>query len=135
MIKHAGKTLWISLALSLYALACNRGAEAPKKAAPTEGDESSELVACGAATCAAGAVCCNPSCGICTAPGGMCTQQFCDELTGDAAVGDSQPKEPVTCDDIRCADGTHCEMPEVQCIRAPCMPVPECKPDAADAGR
>ena len=35
------------------------------------------------------------------------------------------------CANVRCAEGTHCEMMQVQCVRAPCNPVPECRPDAA----
>jgi hypothetical protein len=36
----------------------------------------------------------------------------------------------MSCANVRCMAGTHCEMVQVQCIRAPCDPVPECKPDA-----
>jgi hypothetical protein len=39
----------------------------------------------------------------------------------------------MTCANVRCMAGTHCEMVQVQCVRAPCDPVPECKPDAAPA--
>jgi hypothetical protein len=81
------------------------------------GDE--EGVACGPNTCAAGEVCCNESCGICTEPGGFCTEQFC----GDP--GDEEPVPGQPCD-LECDPGQHCEYVEVQCIRAPCPPQPEC---------
>jgi hypothetical protein len=37
--------------------------------------------------------------------------------------------EAPTCDNVECQEGTHCELVEVQCVRAPCYPVPECVPD------
>ena len=33
------------------------------------------------------------------------------------------------CSKLICAPGTHCEMVEVQCVRAPCPPQPACVPD------
>jgi hypothetical protein len=82
----------------------------------------------------------------------MCTQQFCEQGsvaappgeqgTSDApspgesmppassAIEGATPSSGITCDNVRCMAGTHCEMVQVQCVRAPCDPVPECKPDA-----
>ncbi|MFH1808029.1 MAG: hypothetical protein ABIJ09_04750 [Pseudomonadota bacterium] len=36
-----------------------------------------------------------------------------------------------TCDTVRCAGGTHCEMVQVQCFTEPCYPIAMCVPDAA----
>jgi hypothetical protein len=107
---------------------------------------------CGKISCASGETCCNASCSICTPPGGMCTQQICEEDSpgplpsgqggASPAPGETPPTtgaingEPVdeskmSCANVRCVAGTHCEMVQVQCVKAPCNPVPECKPDAA----
>ncbi len=40
----------------------------------------------------------------------------------------SNPFCPPTCDDVTCDEGSTCELQEVQCIRAPCPPVPVCVP-------
>lgn len=37
---------------------------------------------------------------------------------------------PSPCESTSCEAGTHCELQQVQCIRAPCLPVPACVPDA-----
>lgn len=37
-----------------------------------------------------------------------------------------------SCDRVQCEEGTHCELREVWCVRAPCYPQPQCVPD--DAG-
>ncbi|MFT3921667.1 MAG: hypothetical protein QM778_03955 [Myxococcales bacterium] len=108
--------------------------------------------ACGKLNCAPGEVCCNASCSICTPPDGMCTQQICEEDAPSAvpggqggnspAPGETPPAsgavngEPVdeskpSCANVRCAAGTHCEMVQVQCVRAPCDPQPQCRPDTA----
>lgn len=54
-----------------------------------------------------------------------------DEPTGTA--GGETATEPATsepsCADLRCGAGEHCEVVEVQCIRAPCPPLPQCVPD------
>jgi hypothetical protein len=42
--------------------------------------------------------------------------------SGEAGKGGS-----VRCD-LQCAQGERCELKEVQCIRAPCPPIPECVP-------
>lgn len=105
---------------------CSR---APKVEQNEHAAGSEGPVQCGSATCPQGQICCNPSCGICTEPAGMCTQQFCDQAGAEADEGPLA----VSCDNVRCASGSHCELLTVQCVRAPCPPVPECKPDA-DAG-
>ncbi len=37
----------------------------------------------------------------------------------------------LTCANVRCEAGTHCEMQDVQCFTEPCYPIPVCVPDAA----
>lgn len=121
---HDNVCCWLLAAW--FMVGCSRG----PKVEPTEQGAGNEgPVQCGSATCAAGQICCNPSCGICTAPDGMCTQQFCDEPSAGADAGPT----PVTCDSVRCASGSHCVLLTVQCVRTPCPPVPECRPDS-DAG-
>jgi hypothetical protein len=45
-------------------------------------------------------------------------------------AGSPRPVERApSCDDVRCEPGSHCELVQVVCIRAPCYPVPQCKPD------
>jgi len=39
-----------------------------------------------------------------------------------------------SCANVRCAAGTRCELVQVQCVAAPCDPVPECKPDPTAGG-
>lgn len=34
-----------------------------------------------------------------------------------------------TCERVRCAPGTHCELKQVQCVVEPCPPVAQCVPD------
>ena len=113
---------------------CKRGSEGTEKTSAQEGageEQPAQQVVCGKATCAAGEVCCNPSCGICTAPDGMCTQQFCDEQPPVAEGGDPPPPPAAftACDGVRCEAGTHCELVQIQCVRAPCDPVPQCVSD------
>jgi hypothetical protein len=126
MTQHA----WRWLAVSLLVAACNKGPQDVEKNDPSAGAEQEGPASCGSVMCGAGQICCNPSCGICTAPDVMCTQQFCDtpEQAGDAAA------PAMSCDNVRCAGGTHCELLQVQCVRAPCNPVPECKPDSEPDG-
>lgn len=49
---------------------------------------------------------------------------------GSGGVGGSVSKH---CD-LACDVGTHCELVEVVCIQAPCLPVPECVEDPACGG-
>jgi hypothetical protein len=50
---------------------------------------------------------------------------YCDDITGHAVC------HPLpSCDTVRCSAGDHCELHDVQCIRAPCPPQPQCVPDA-----
>jgi hypothetical protein len=111
-------------------LGCKRGPEKIETPAG-EGAEAQQDVPCGKSVCSGGQVCCNPSCGICAPPDGMCTQQFCDTPVEPDGGMNELPAAPISCDNVRCAGGTHCEMIEVQCIKAPCPPVPECRPDEA----
>lgn len=129
---------------------------APSSAAQAPSDAAAEAELgppCGKLNCAQGEMCCNASCSICTPPDGMCTQQICETDSpgpvpgsqggASSAPGETPPAseavnggQPVdeskmSCANVRCAAGTHCEMVQVQCVRAPCDPVPECKPDAA----
>jgi hypothetical protein len=158
-----GATLgWVCAALlSFAALAgCKHGA--PPAAEPSTPQPVTSVPSepepgpvCGRITCAAGEICCNASCNICTPPDGMCTQQVCEEDTGGAPTGQGGASPPpgsgspvsgvvngeppvdegaMTCANVRCMAGTHCEMVQVTCVRAPCNPVPECKPDVAAGG-
>jgi hypothetical protein len=108
----------------------------------SEGEEqpATQGPACGKVTCAVGEVCCNPSCSVCTPPDGMCTQQLCMDDAQRSAIeaqsGQNESGEPAaeaapegqgegahaTCANVRCMAGTHCEMVQVQCVRAPCPP-------------
>ncbi|MDB4989358.1 MAG: hypothetical protein JWN04_4536 [Myxococcaceae bacterium] len=127
MSRHA----WgFALTIGILASACHKGPKDVEQNDPSAGAEQGGPVSCGSITCGEGQICCNPSCGICTAPDVMCTQQFCDtpEGSGDAAA------PAVSCASVRCVAGTHCELVQVQCVRAPCNPVPECKPDAGGDG-
>lgn len=48
----------------------------------------------------------------------------------DVPIAHAGTCEP-SCDDHACEPGTHCELQEVWCIRAPCPPQPTCVPDNA----
>ncbi len=146
------KFSWATLAAGLL-LACTvtTHPEGTNSTSPSEGQEqpATQGAACGQVTCAVGEVCCNPSCSVCTPPDGMCTQQLCmddsqrsqlESQTGQAETGkpakaptDEPAQLKMTCANVRCSEGSHCEMVQVQCVRAPCDEVPECKPDAAAA--
>jgi hypothetical protein len=120
----------LMIAVVLSALAgCKRG---PEKIEKPEGEGAESVpqdIPCGQNVCHGGNVCCNPSCGICAAPQGMCMQQFCDTPKTSEGAQEALPDAPTTCDHVRCASGTHCEMTEVQCVKAPCPPLPECRQD------
>ncbi len=134
-------------------LACNAGPQpaGTNTTGASEGQEqpATHGPACGKVICAVGEVCCNPSCSVCTAPDGMCTQQLCmddeqraaiEAQTESPATNKPATKEPppapeaepsgMSCANVRCMAGTHCKMVQVQCVRAPCNPVPQCTPDA-----
>ena len=133
--KTHARLVFAIVAAALVVGCRGRRGEAAKPAESDGEEQPAQQVVCGKATCAAGEVCCNPSCGICTAPDGMCTQQFCDEEPPVAEGGDppAPPAALTACDTVRCQGGTHCELVQVQCVRAPCDPVPQCVPDG-DAG-
>lgn len=39
------------------------------------------------------------------------------------------PSETTDCDAVLCGENEHCEMVQVQCVRAPCNPIAECRQD------
>ncbi len=119
----------LAIGCVLMLAGCKKG---PEKIEQPEGEGAEGAlkdVPCGQNVCHDGQICCNPSCGICAPPDGMCTQQFCDAPKNTAGAQEELPDAPTTCDHVRCASGTHCEMVEVQCIKAPCPPLPECRQD------
>lgn len=122
----------IAVGVLLMWAGCKRG---PQKIETPEGegDEVAKDVRCGQIVCHDGQICCNPSCGICAPPDGMCTQQFCDAPETADGTPAALPDAPTSCDNVRCAAGTHCELVEVQCIQAPCHARPECKQDEASS--
>jgi len=153
------RAIWAFNAMSLL-VGCHKAtAPAPKPsaeqaAAPDAGSDRARGPACGKLDCALGEVCCNPSCSICTPPDGMCTQQICEEDEPAAvpgaqggvspAPGETPPanavvsgalvdESKISCANVRCAAGTHCEMVQVVCVRAPCDPQPQCKADPSPA--
>ena len=52
---------------------------------------------------------------------------YCDDISGTA-----QCIKAPSCRGHTCPRGEHCELQEVQCIRAPCPPLPACVPDVTD---
>jgi hypothetical protein len=52
----------------------------------------------------------------------------------DPADGDEGDTDPSTdpCATVRCPDGTHCEVQEMQCITTPCELITACVPDEGD---
>lgn len=102
--------------------------------------------ACGSETCAADEKCCNASCGACEPRGSACPavacpavdagapkqtcantkcppRTYCDDISGSAEC-----IELPSCDTVKCTPGTMCQLVQVQCVRAPCPPLPMCVP-------
>jgi hypothetical protein len=57
----------------------------------------------------------------------LCAENtYCDDIGGEAKC------LPLpSCDAQECPAGQHCELVQVQCVRAPCPRQPMCTPDAA----
>jgi hypothetical protein len=114
-----------------------------------EKDAGSET-ACGSETCAADEKCCNASCGMCEPRGTACPaigcpvpdagppkqtcantkcppRSYCDDISGSAECI-ALP----SCDTVKCTATTTCELVQVQCVRAPCPPLPMCVPKAPE---
>ncbi len=135
-------------------LACIRGKHCVVTAngpscIPNDAEDAGARTPCGTNTCGADETCCSPSCGICGAKGGLCpaiacpvdagasgascaatscpTGTYCDDISGSA-----QCIPLPSCDTVRCAAGTTCELVQVQCIRAPCPPQPQCVPSVCN---
>jgi hypothetical protein len=56
-------------------------------------------------------------------------------LTDGRGGRDTLHRTPRSSCALRCASGSHCELRPVECVRAPCEPVPTCVADAAGACR
>ena len=72
----------------------------------------------GVATCVASGA--GSTCAATTCP----ENTYCDDISGTAKC-----IELPSCNDIDCKEGTSCELVSVECIRAPCPPVPQCVED------
>lgn len=64
-----------------------------------------------------------------TTGGETATSPMSDDTTEGAGAEPETGSPEITCANVRCAEGTHCEMVQVQCVRAPCPPMPQCVPD------
>lgn len=98
-------------------------------------DEGPGKPTCAATTCLEGSVCvegpngaeCKPkeedppaTCAATLCP----IDTYCDDISGQAKC------LPLpSCKDSKCEAGTHCELKEVTCVRAPCPPQPTCVAD------
>jgi hypothetical protein len=72
----------------------------------------------------------SPRCG----PGPVCdvTCEFGHQLDDNGCVTcacNPRPKLDDPCANVLCAEGTHCEVENVQCFVAPCPPIVTCVPD------
>lgn len=64
-----------------------------------------------------------------TTGGETATSPIVNETAPEGSgVGGAQPESP-SCDGTVCAPEEHCEIVQVQCIRAPCPPLPMCRPN------
>jgi hypothetical protein len=132
------KQHWRWVVLCGLSIGCSqgvRGSEQQGEQQPSTGAEQpAQRVTCGKVQCEPGQVCCNPSCGTCSAPQGLCTQQFCDDRPPGLKAGEPPPElPPLGCESLHCAADTHCELVQVQCVRAPCEPIPQCRPGKSSA--
>ena len=79
-------------------------------------------------------LCDDGSCGAPVCVGGKFDHFECADdggsggAAGGGGAGSGDPGDD-PCDLIDCRPGTHCELIEVQCIRAPCPAQPECRPN------
>lgn len=53
---------------------------------------------------------------------------------GELGGGDDPLNQAPSCKTVKCTADTHCELVEVQCVRAPCPPVAQCVPNDDDGG-
>ena len=99
---------------------------------------------CGTASCGADETCCSASCGLCEPKGGACPAIACVEQDAgapapscvaalcpedaycDDSSGSAECKQLPSCKTVKCTADTTCELVTVECIRAPCPPLPQC---------
>ncbi|CAJ0586338.1 unnamed protein product, partial [Mesorhabditis spiculigera] len=81
---------------------------------------------------------CEPQCGqtepmmcpaICLPPACRCKAGFFRSVDGSCVAQASCPANATTKCLAKCSAGQKCVLQEVQCVRAPCNPVPTCVPD------
>ena len=119
----------------LVCAACHQGTPAPQE--PTNEPPPGEpaVDACAAVRCMAGTHCVLQGEGAACEPDGSATGASCAATlcaTGtycDDAGGTARCIALPSCDASECADGQHCELVQVQCVRAPCPPQPSCVPN------
>jgi hypothetical protein len=112
------KILFGACALALSA--CHaKGAQPSEGSAPPESSEGSDV--------GKPADCTTPECGNPPAATGNCAVTLCAPHTYcDDASGEAKCLPLPSCAAHSCLEGQHCELVEVQCVRAPCPPQPAC---------
>jgi hypothetical protein len=135
------------LALALGALGCSSASGVPGEptTVPETVDTAQDPLRCGTTRCGTGQSCQEVSgekrcvaadAGGNTPPGtptSACAVTLCAAGTTcyETGPGKAECVPTPSCDGVSCAKGEHCELQEVQCVRAPCPPQPSCVADPA----